>query len=147
MRRIFSLLIFLSITSFVPVSKNIPPTKISTLITKVLREQILREAQWALLQKPVTVTASHSTRSTGGQHDFFSEGDYWWPNPVSADSPYIQKDGVTNPDNFVDHRLAMIRFSKIMGALASAYMIEKKGNMLLRPCCMHGHGLLILKRK
>jgi hypothetical protein len=131
MRRIFSLLIFLSITSFVPVSKNIPPTKISTLITKVLREQILREAQWALLQKPITVTASHSTRSTGGQHDFFSEGDYWWPNPVNADSPYIQKDGVTNPDNFVDHRRAMIRFSKIMGALASAYLLENKNEYVV----------------
>jgi hypothetical protein len=76
-----------------------------------------------LQQQPITVTASSSPRSAGGKHDFFSEGDYWWPNPVSVDSPYIQKDGMTNPDNFVAHRLAMIRFSRIMGALASAYKI------------------------
>ena len=39
------------------------------------------------------------------------------------DSPYIQRDGMTNPENFIAHRLAMIRFSRIIGALASAYKI------------------------
>ena len=92
-------------------------------ITAVLRKQTLQEAAWALGQRPVTVTASSSPRSAGGQHDFFSEGDYWWPNPLSPDSPYIQRDGMSNPDNFTAHRLAMIRFSRIVGALASAYKI------------------------
>jgi hypothetical protein len=92
-------------------------------ISKTLRKQVLKEAAWALQQQPVTVTASTSPRSAGGRHDFFSEGDYWWPNPQFPDSPYIQKDGMTNPDNFIAHRLAMIRFSRIMGALASAYKI------------------------
>src|SRR5438309_597800 len=79
-------------------------------ITSTLRKQVLEETEWAMKQDPVTVTASSSPRSAGGKHDFFSEGDYWWPNPKSADSPYIQKDGQTNPDNFVAHRHAMIRF-------------------------------------
>jgi hypothetical protein len=89
----------------------------------VVRSHILAEAAWALAQEPVTVTAQTSSRSAGGKHDFFSEGDYWWPNPASVDSPYIQKDGMTNPANFVAHRLAMIRFSRVVGALASAYKI------------------------
>lgn len=127
MVRISSLLILLIFTSFVaPATRIDSVEKTSILITKVLKQQILQEVSWALLQQPITVTASYSKRSSGGIHDFFSEGDYWWPNPASADSPYIQKDGVTNPDNFVDHRLAMIRFSKIMGALASAYLLENK---------------------
>lgn len=92
-------------------------------ITATLRKQVMTEAAWAMKQEPVTVTAAGSPRSTGGKHDFFSEGDYWWPNPASADSPYIQKDGMTNPENFVAHRLAMIRFSRIIGALASAYKL------------------------
>lgn len=92
-------------------------------VTETLRGKILSDAAWALTQEPVTVTAQSSSRSAGGKHDFFSEGDYWWPNPVSADSPFIQKDGMTNPENFVAHRLAMIRFSRIMGALASAYRL------------------------
>src|SRR6478609_6531252 len=92
-------------------------------VAETLRKQIIEEAAWAMQQEPITVTAQSSPRSAGGKHDFFSEGDYWWPNPVSVDSPYIQKDGMTNPDNFVAHRLAMIRFSKIVGALSSAYLI------------------------
>jgi hypothetical protein len=90
-------------------------------MSEVLRKQVLDEAAWALQQQPVTVTAQSSPRNAGGKHDFYSEGDYWWPNPVSVDSPYIQRDGMTNPDNFVAHRQAMIRFSRIMGALASAF--------------------------
>lgn len=104
---------------------------------RVLRAQVLEEANKALLQEPVTVTASSSPRSAGGKHDFFSEADYWWPNPQSVDSPYIQRDGMSNPDNFTAHRLAMIRFSRIVGALASAYKItgdEKYVRAALKHC-------------
>ena len=92
-------------------------------ITATLRKQVVAEAEWAMQQKPITVTAETSSRSTGGKNDFYSEGDYWWPNPAQPDGPYIQKDGLTNPQNFVAHRLAMIRFSQIIGALASAYQL------------------------
>jgi len=94
-----------------------------SVITLTLRKQIIEEAKWALQQKPITVTAETSSRSSGKKNDFYSEGDYWWPNPEKPDGPYIQKDGLTNPQNFVAHRLAMIRFSQIIGALASAYKI------------------------
>jgi hypothetical protein len=96
---------------------------LSAAIKQVLKKQVLEEADWALKQEPVTVTSAISPRSAGDKHDFYSEGDYWWPNPVSVDSPYIQRDGMTNPENFIAHRLAMIRFSRIVGALASAYKI------------------------
>ena len=92
-------------------------------VKTVLKKQVLAKAAWALQQQPETVTAHRASRSAGCIHDFYSEGDYWWPNPVRVDSPYIQKDGQTNPDNFVAHRHAMIRFSRIIGALASAYRI------------------------
>jgi hypothetical protein len=97
----------------------------------------MKEAEWALQQEPETVTANRASRSAGGLHDFFSEGDYWWPDPRSADSPYIQKDGLTNPDNFTAHRLSMIRFSRIVGALASAYKLtgeERYLRQALRHC-------------
>jgi hypothetical protein len=92
-------------------------------VEAILRKQVLNKAEWALQQQPVTVTAQSSARSAGGKHDFYSEGDYWWPNPVSVDSPYIQKDGMTNPDNFTAHRHAMIRLSEVVGVLASAYKL------------------------
>src|SRR3954451_22902055 len=75
------------------------------------RDREVKAADAMLNDGPITVTASHSSRSAGGEHDFFSEGDYWWPDPAHPDGPYIQKDGMTNPDNFVEHRHAMIRMS------------------------------------
>ena len=90
---------------------------------KLLREQVLEEAVWAMEQQPVTITAESSPRSAGGKHDFFSEADYFWPDPKNPDGPYINRDGLTNPDNFLAHRKAMVRFSKIIGALASAYKL------------------------
>lgn len=92
-------------------------------VTSVLRSHILSEAARSLKEEPVTVTSSYCPRSAGGKHDFYSEGDYWWPDPDNPDGPYIQRDGMTNPDNFVDHRRAMIRLSRIVGSLASAYTI------------------------
>ncbi len=86
------------------------------------KADILAKAEWALQQQPVTVTASYCNRSAGGQHDFYSEGDYWWPNPTHPDSPYIQRDGQTNPENFVAHRQAMVRFSRVVGDLTAAYV-------------------------
>ncbi|PWG80501.1 alginate lyase family protein [Pararcticibacter amylolyticus] len=94
-------------------------------VAATLRKDILKEASWAMQQQPVTVTAQTSERSAGGKHDFYSEGDYWWPDPQNPSVPYIQRDGMTNPENFTAHRQAMIRFSRIIGALASAYKITK----------------------
>jgi len=90
------------------------------------RTRVLKAADKYLNEQPVTVTAASSPRSAGGLHDFFSEGDYWWPDPKNPDGPYIQRDGMTNPDNFVEHRRAMVRLSLIVPALASAWKITKQ---------------------
>lgn len=92
----------------------------------VLREQVLKEAEWALTQQPVTVTSSSSTRSAGTTNDFFSEADYFWPDTLNPEGPYVNRDGMTNPEIFTHHRFAMIRFSRIIGSLASAYVITGK---------------------
>lgn len=115
-------LILLSV-NFVGWKKSDGALKMIPQITAVLRKQTLAEADWAMKQQPETVTAQSCVRSAGGKHDFYSEGDYWWPDEKNPGGPYIQKDGLTNPENFTAHRLAMIRFSRIIGALASAYKI------------------------
>lgn len=92
-------------------------------VTEFLRKDIIAKADKVLFELPQTITMFTCTRSAGGIHDFYSEGDYWWPDPADPEGPYIQRDGMTNPDNFVDHRKAMIRLSQIVGALASAYKI------------------------
>jgi hypothetical protein len=101
--------------------------------TEISRESLFSKEQARVIQlaekyknlQPITVTAANSPRSAGGIHDFYSEGDYWWPDPANPDGPYIQRDGLTNPDNFTAHREAMIRLSQISGALVSAYLVTK----------------------
>jgi hypothetical protein len=89
------------------------------------RARVLHNAQKYLADKPETVVAAQSKRSTGGLHDFFSEGDYWWPDPKNPDGPYIQKDGMTNPDNFVEHRKFLMKLSVQVPALAAAWKLTR----------------------
>jgi len=89
------------------------------------RTRILKAANAYLNEKPITVTASHSPRSAGGMHDFYSEGDYWWPDPKNPSGPYIRRDGETNPQNFTAHREAMVRLSLQVPALTAAWKITR----------------------
>jgi hypothetical protein len=100
-----------------------PSSQVERDATKLLKNEIIARADKVLYEVPKTVTLYVCSRSAGGIHDFYSEGDYWWPDPDKPDGPYIQRDGMTNPDNFTDHRKAMIRLSQIVGSLASAYKI------------------------
>ena len=59
------------------------------------RGRVLAAAARFLREEPITITASRSPRSAGGPHDFFSEGDYWWPDPKDPDGPYVQRDGMS----------------------------------------------------
>jgi hypothetical protein len=84
---------------------------------------VIPAAEKYMDEEPLTITAFTSSRSAGGRHDFFSEGDYWWPDSAHPDGPYIQKDGMTNPDNFVSHRKVLMRLSIQVAALTAAYRI------------------------
>ncbi|WP_242617759.1 alginate lyase family protein [Edaphobacter modestus] len=96
------------------------------LVATTDRERILAAANRYLDEKPVTVTASRSDRSPGGPHDFYSEGDYWWPDPKNPGGPYIRRDGFSNPANFNAHREAMIRLSLIVPALTAAWLLTRQ---------------------
>jgi len=87
------------------------------------RARILSAAAKALEHPPVTVTAATSPRSAGGLHDYFSEADYWWPDPANPGGPYLQRDGMSNPDNFDEHRQAMRRLSVDVPALVAAWRL------------------------
>jgi hypothetical protein len=124
MRRFIFILIF---TTVLLTGYSISPFNSYSRIEKrtidYLRKEIIARADKVLFEPPQTITMFVCDRSAGGIHDFYSEGDYWWPDPSNPDGPYIQRDGMTNPGNFVDHRKAMIRLSRIIGTLASAYRI------------------------
>lgn len=75
--------------------------------------RVIADANRYLSEPPITVTAGRATRSAGGVHDYYSEGDYWWPDLRHPDGKYIRRDEETNPENFVAHRVALIRLSQI----------------------------------
>lgn len=97
--------------------------RLATQVVDSIKKETLEKADKMLHEKPVTVTSAFCKRSAGGKHDFYSEGDYWWPDPANPSGPYIQKDGQSNPDNFSDHRHAMVRFSDITATLTSAWLL------------------------
>ena len=93
------------------------------LVERTDRRRILDAATRYLELAPHTITSYPSPKSPGGLHDFFSQADYFWPNPNNPDGPYVNRDGQSNPDNFNEHRKAMIALSIQMPALTAAWML------------------------
>ena len=93
-------------------------------IVSVERGRVLKAAEVALRKEPVSITKWPAKLSEGGPNDFYSNGDYWWPDPTKPDGlPYVQRDGQSNPDNFAQHRLAVRELREAVAALGAAYKI------------------------
>jgi Alginate lyase len=69
-----------------------------------------------------TITDYPAPRSPGDKHAYYSEGDYWWPDPANPAGPYIRRDGLSNPNRFDDHRQALIRMAQIVPALTAGWL-------------------------
>ncbi len=129
----------------------LPPEPLPPAQLESERERVLRKADAALQKEPVTLTSATCARSAGGRHDYYSEGDYWWPDPANPEGPYIRRDGLTNPDNFVAHRELLRHMSMEVAALTTAWKIsgeERYARAALRhlrawfvddSTCMHPH--------
>src|ERR1019366_4138386 len=108
-------------------------------VATIDRERILKAAAAALKQEPVTIASFRAKFSDGGPNDFYSNGDYWWPNPKTTNGlPYVERDGQTNPNNFVAHRQVIRQLGDAVAALGAAYKITgddrfaRKADELLR---------------
>jgi hypothetical protein len=87
-------------------------------------EWIKKHADASLNAAPIHITDAIAAKSEGGAHDYYSNGDYWWPNPDTANSlPYIRRDGESNPDNFDSHRLFLRSIRTHAANLAAAYSV------------------------
>ncbi len=88
---------------------------------------VMEKAKEAMTAPILHITDVQSSESTGGIHDYYSNGDYWWPNPDTPDGlPYIQRDGETNPYNFNAHRIILRQMRTNVAYLASAYVLTKE---------------------
>ena len=62
-------------------------------------QQVLRLAGQALGQAPYSIATKAQVPPSGDKHDYQSQAPYWWPDPSRPDGkPYIQKDGLHNPE-------------------------------------------------
>lgn len=93
-------------------------------VATIDRARILQVADAALALEPITITKFRAKLSEGGTNDFYSNGDYWWPNPNTTNGlPYVQRDGQTNPENFIEHRRCVMALRDAVAALGAAYKI------------------------
>src|SRR5205085_11844212 len=118
----------------------------SAALARLERPRVVAAAERYLREAPVTITAFPAPNRAGGPHDFSSDGDYWWPDPGSPDSPYVRRDGETNPHNFVAHRDAMRRLSQIVPALVAAYELTRD-QRYARQAAAHLRGWLVDERR
>ena len=95
------------------------------LVERTDRRRIMDAATKYVELSPQTITSYPSPKSPGGPHDFFSQADYFWPNPADPNGPYVNRDGQSNPDNFNEHRKAMVALSIQMPALTAAWMLSR----------------------
>jgi len=88
-------------------------------------DRIVGAANAALRVEPISISKFRAALSEGGLHDFYSNGDYWWPDRTKPDGlPYIQRDGESNPNNFAAHRMALRDMRDAVAALGAAYKIS-----------------------
>lgn len=93
-------------------------------VANIDRERILKAAETAMALEPITITKFRAKLSEGRANDFYSNGDYWWPDPAKPDGlPYIQRDGESNPNNFNEHRRCLTQLRDAVAALAAAYQV------------------------
>lgn len=90
-------------------------------IRAIERRRLVPQSGILLAAPPRTIATIPAPRSPAGRHDYYSEGDYWWPDPASPGGPYIRRDGRSNPDKFDGHRDALIAFGRTVPALAALW--------------------------
>jgi rhamnogalacturonyl hydrolase YesR len=115
---------FVDVTTQKRASGDVHPKAGAIDVAAIDRDRILKAADAALATRPITITAFTTKLSEGGPNDFYSNGDYWWPDPTKPDGlPYVQRDGESNPNNFSQHRMAMRNLRDAVAALGAAYRI------------------------
>lgn len=90
-------------------------------IRAIERKRLLPQGPALLAVEPRTIAAIPAPRSPAGPHDYYSEGDYWWPDPDNPGGAYVRRDGRSNPDKFDGHRDALIAVGRTVPALAAVW--------------------------
>lgn len=62
-------------------------------------EALKKEADKLSDVQPLSVMMKEKTPASGDKHDYMSQARYFWPDPAKPDGlPYINRDGISNPE-------------------------------------------------
>jgi hypothetical protein len=87
-------------------------------------QEIEAKADLSLIAPLISITDTVSERSAGDKHDYYSNGDYWWPNPDTPDGlPYVRRDGESYPGAFLAHRTALRAMRTHVAHLSAGYAV------------------------
>jgi hypothetical protein len=84
---------------------------------------LIKEADEALKERPFSVIEKKQAPPSGDKHDFMSLAPYFWPDPSKPNGlPYMRKDGQTNPEvaDYSDKQY-LPKLIKLVTALSQAY--------------------------
>jgi hypothetical protein len=91
-------------------------------------EETIDAAKSFLAVSPPSITYSPVK---GLDHLFYSQANYWWPDPRSETGlPYIRIDGKVNPNAFEDHRLLVKALQQRVAYFGAAYVLTNKTQFL-----------------
>jgi hypothetical protein len=80
--------------------------------------ELRREADAAAAATAMTVTDKTATAPSGDAHDYVSLSIYWWPDPSKGGGlPYLQKDGVVNPESSDTKRYDAAKLNRMVGSV------------------------------
>ncbi len=97
--------------------------------------RVLRDADRFVGAPVPHITDSVAEASEGGAHEYYSNGDYWWPNPETADGlPFVRRDGESYPGAFHDHRIAMRTVRRAVAVLSAAYLGTRDPRYAVEAC-------------
>ncbi|WP_199616360.1 alginate lyase family protein [Paenibacillus alkalitolerans] len=86
--------------------------------------EIIVKANRSLNAPLMSITDHPAKRSAGGKHDYYSNGDYWWPNPDTPDDlPFVRRDGESYPGAFSAHRKALRSMRSHVANLTAGYAL------------------------
>ncbi len=101
-------------------------------VAAIDRERVLKAADGALGRAPAPLTSIPAPRSPGTPHDFYSEAEFYWPDPGSAQGPYVLRSGARNPAAFSAHRDALLQLAMDVPALVAAFVLTREARYAVR---------------
>jgi Alginate lyase len=110
--------LFLSATFL---QSDIPMTLVSEDEAEPIHSAIVRKEAWTqdpvrrlhaeaekrMKEGPWTVTADRPKGVDIDPHEYYSEAQYYWPNPDNPTGPYLRKDGQVNPNRIVANQTSL----------------------------------------